>query len=103
MKTHAVVQAGGKQYLVVKGMEIIVDNLNQNVDDIIELPALMTFDQETAGVQLGTPTLKTAVKAQVMENMKGDKVRIAKFKSKVRFRKLGGFRAQLTRLKITSI
>lgn len=103
MKTHAVIEVGGKQYLVQKNDEIIVENLNREVNETIDFPALLAFDSDKADVQIGEPELKEKVTATVLENMKGDKIRVAKFKSKVRYHKVRGFRPQLTRIKITAI
>ncbi len=103
MKTHAVIEVGGKQYLVQKNDELIVENLNRNTDETVEFPALLSFDADKADVDMGTPELATKVTAKILENLKGDKIRVAKFKSKVRYRKVRGFRAQMTKIKITSI
>lgn len=103
MKTHAVIEVGGKQYLVQKNDELIIENLNRKTDETVEFPVLLAFDSEKSDAQIGTPELKEKVTAQVLENMKGDKIRVAKFKSKVRYRKVRGFRPQLTRIRITAI
>lgn len=103
MKTHAVVEVGGKQYLVQQNDEIIVENLNKDVDAVVEFPSLMTFDHDKIAVDLGGPHMKESVKAQIIENMKGDKLRVARFKSKVRYRRVTGFRPQLTKIRIISI
>ncbi|MBP9691058.1 50S ribosomal protein L21 [Candidatus Woesebacteria bacterium] len=103
MKTHAVVEVGGKQYLVQQNDEIIVENLNKAVDEVVEFPSLMTFDQEKTAIELGGPHMKEPVKAQILENLKGDKLRVARFKSKVRYRRVTGFRPQLTKIRIISI
>ena len=88
MVTFAVVKTGGKQYLVNEGSEITVDRLNVKEKDKIELETLMTFDEEGKSVDLGTPVLEKKVQAEVVSNTKGDKLKVAKFKSKVRFRKV---------------
>jgi large subunit ribosomal protein L21 len=103
MVTFAVVKTGGKQYLVNEGSEITVDRLNVKEKDKIELETLMTFDEEGKSVDLGTPVLEKKVQAEVVSNTKGDKLKVAKFKSKVRFRKVRGFRPFLTTLKIVKI
>jgi large subunit ribosomal protein L21 len=103
MAKYAVVQTGGKQYLVQPNQEIVVEKVTVGDEKTIELPVLAVFDTEKESVELGAPTLKTAVKATVVEDLKGEKVRVAKFKSKVRYRKVTGFRAQLTKLKIGEI
>ncbi len=99
----AVVKTGGKQYVVRAGEEIIVDNLNVEAGKPVELDLLALLDNEKLSVDLGTPFLKTKLKAIVVENLKGDKIRVARFKAKTRYRKVRGFRAQLTKLKIEAI
>jgi large subunit ribosomal protein L21 len=102
MQTHAVILIGGKQYLVKEGDTITVDSLDKSPKDSIDLPVLMKFSSEE-DVSYGTPHLDVVAKAEVVENVKGEKIRVAKFKSKVRYRKVRGFRPQLTTIKILSI
>lgn len=99
----AVVKTGGKQYVVRAGEEIIVDNLNIEAGKPVKLDLLALLDNEKVSVDLGTPFLKTKAQATVVENLKGDKIRVARFKAKTRYRKVRGFRAQLTKLKIESL
>lgn len=103
MSKYAVVKTGGKQYLVKENDELIVDHLDQKEKDLIELPVLAVFDDATAEVELGAPEMGKKAKATVIVQLKGDKVRIAKFKAKSRYRKVKGFRAQLTKIKIGKI
>lgn len=103
MAKMAVVKAGGKQYLVKENDEIVVDNLSLNPKDTLSLETLAVFDEAGTAVEVGNPVLKTQIKAEVMENGKGDKIRVARFKAKVRYRKVKGFRSQLTKIKILSI
>ena len=103
MAKIAVVKAGGKQYLVRENQELVVDKLDGNKDDKVSFEALAVFDDASEKIEVGEPALKTAVEAQIVEQVKGDKVRVAKFKAKVRYRKVNGFRAELTRVKILGI
>lgn len=103
MAIYAVVKTGGKQYLVKEGMTITVDQLNSEKNEKIQLETLLKFDEEGKAFELGQPVLKEKVSAEVEENVKGDKIRIAKFKAKSRYRKVRGFRARLTKLKITKV
>lgn len=103
MVIYAVVKTGGKQYLVKEGMTITVDQLNQEKGTKIELENLLKFDEEGKFFRLGQPLLKEKVSAEVIDNVKGDKIRIARFKAKSRERKVRGFRARLTKLKIIKI
>lgn len=103
MAIYAVVKTGGKQYLVKEGMTITVDQLNSEKNEKIQLETLLKFDDKGKAFELGQPVLKEKVSAEVEENVKGDKIRIAKFKAKSRYRKVRGFRARLTKLKITKV
>lgn len=104
MVTYAVVKTGGKQYLVKEGTMLTVDQLEVGKEGKkIELETLLKFDEEGKAFKLGQPVLKEKVTAEVIDNVKGDKIRIAKFKAKSRYRKVRGFRARLTKLKIIKV
>ncbi|MBI3366491.1 50S ribosomal protein L21 [Candidatus Roizmanbacteria bacterium] len=103
MSTYAVIQTGGKQYVVKELDTLIVDRMPHKESETVEIPALATFDSEKGTIELGMPLLLTKTKAQVVSHVKGDKIRVAKFKAKVRYRKVKGFRAQLTKLKILKV
>ncbi len=103
MAKYAVVKTGGKQYLVKENDEIVVDKLEVKEKDKIELETLATFDNDSLDLDLGTPDLKAKVSGEVLAQLKGDKIRVAKFKAKVRYRKVMGFRPRLTKIKITKI
>ncbi len=99
----AVVKTGGKQYLVKEGDELIVDRLVGEKDSKLKIETLATFETDKSAVNLGSPTLKEQVEASLLDNIKGDKIRVAKFKAKVRYRKVRGFRPSLSRIKILKI
>lgn len=113
MVTYAVVKTGGKQYLIKDGMTITVDQLNVEPASAkastgkegkkVKLETLLKFDEEGKAFELGQPILEEKVSAEVVNNVKGDKIRIAKFKAKSRYRKVRGFRARLTKLKIIKV
>ncbi|PIP14969.1 50S ribosomal protein L21 [Candidatus Roizmanbacteria bacterium CG22_combo_CG10-13_8_21_14_all_35_9] len=103
MFRYGVVRTGGKQYLVKEGDLITVDRLETKEKDKIELETLARFDDEGKSVDLGTPDLTKKVQAEVVSHLKGDKIRVARFKAKVRYRRVKGFRPQLTTLKIIKI
>lgn len=102
MATYAVVKTGGKQYLVKEADQIVVEHLEGEKGAKIELETLSIFDSEGSSVEFGAP-LKQAVQAEIVEQGRGEKVRVAKFKAKVRYRKVRGFRPTLTKLQIVKI
>jgi len=100
---YAVVKTGGKQYLVKEGMEITVDLIDSEKGKKVELEALLRFDEEGKAFDIGKPFLKEKVTAEVIDNVLGEKIRIAKFKAKSRYRNVMGFRSKLTKLSIVKI
>jgi len=103
MVMYTVVKTGGKQYLVKDGMELTVDLMDTEKGKKVELEALLRFDDEGKTFELGTPFLKDKVTAEVIDNVLGEKIRIARFKAKSRERKVRGFRSKLTKLKIVKV
>jgi len=102
MTTFAVIKTGGKQYLVKENDVISVDRLAGKENDSVELETLAVFDDK-GSIKLGKPGLETKTSANIVKNLKGEKIRVSKFKSKVRYRRTTGFRSYLTELKITKI
>ena len=99
--THvAVIKTGGKQYLVKANDEIIIDKVNGDKKKIF-FEVLATLSEDS--ILIGNPILKEKAEGEITEELKGDKIRVAKFKSKVRYRKVKGFRPQLAKVKITKI
>lgn len=104
MNKLAVIKTGGKQYLVREGEEVIIDHLSLKKNEEVELPVLAIIDTEKEKIEVGQPFLKKMVKARVLEDsIKGDKIRVARFKAKVRYRRVKGFRPRLTKIRIEKI
>ncbi|HSE29895.1 MAG TPA: 50S ribosomal protein L21 [Candidatus Saccharimonadales bacterium] len=97
----AVIKVGGKQYIVSEGQTLLVDKLDSEKD--LSLEPLMVFDEKTAKV--GKPTVAGAsVKAKVAEQeVKGEKLQVAKFKAKKRVKTITGHRQKHTKIEITKI
>ncbi len=98
----AVVEIGNKQFIVSEKEVLFVDLLPEDVKEL-NLDALLVIDGDK--VNVGTPTVKGAsVKAKVIENLvKGDKLRIIRFKAKKRVHKEMGHRQKYSKIEITSI
>lgn len=99
----AVVETGSKQYKVEPGQLLKVDHLAGEVDDEVKLEKVLMLSDDN-GVTIGTPAVSGAtVRATIVEQTKGEKILVFKFKSKKRYRKVRGHRSQLTVLKIEEI
>ncbi len=101
--TYAVVKIAGKQYQVSEGETLLVNKL------IGEKGKEYKFDEvyllNTDGtIKIGTPVISgVSITAILEEQLKGEKITVFKYKSKVRYRRKMGFRPLLTRIKIVKI
>ena len=100
--TKAVVKIGGKQFVVAEKETLLVDLLPEGTKELT-LDALLVIDGDT--VTVGTPTVKNVnVKAKVVEDLvKGDKVRVIRYKAKKRVNTQNGHRQKYSKIEITSI
>ena len=98
----AVVRISGKQYIVSEKESLLVDLLPEGTKELT-LDALLVIDGDK--IKVGTPTVKgSSVKAKVVEaEVKGDKLRVIRYKSKKRVHKETGHRQKYTKIEITSI
>ena len=98
----AVVKISGKQDIVSEKESLLVDLLPEGTKELT-LDALLVIDGDKTKV--GTPTVKGAVvKAKVVEaEVKGDKIRVIRYKAKKRVHKENGHRQKYSRIEITSI
>ena len=99
---YAIVSTGGKQYKVAKGDVIDVEKLNAQPGDKVELDVLMLNDGETTVVDAATLAEKK-VTAEVVEQFKGEKQLVFKFKKRKRYHRTKGHRQNLTKLQVVEI
>lgn len=99
----AVVKIGSTQFLVAKGEEIEVDRMDIAPGGSVDIDKVLLVE-DGGKVRVGMPKVVGAVvTAKVLENFKGSKVLVGKFKAKSRYRKVRGYRRALTRLNIAEI
>jgi large subunit ribosomal protein L21 len=98
----AVVKIGGKQFIVAEKETLMVDLLPEGTKEL-KLDALLVIDGDKT--QVGKPTVNgVVVEANVVEDLiKGDKIRIIRFKAKKRVHKETGHRQRYSKIEITSI
>ena len=102
MSKKAIIQTGGKQYVVTEGLTLKVELIKGDSNTVTFEP-LMVIDGDTASV--GTPTVaKASVTAEIIDaDKQADKVTSIRYKAKKRVRTVRGHRQHQTILKITSI
>ena len=98
---YAIIATGGKQYKVAEGDVIRVEKLG------VEAGETVTFDQVLAvnneGLKVGADVAGATVTASVVENGKGKKVVVYKYKRKTGYHKKNGHRQLYTKVKIEKI
>jgi large subunit ribosomal protein L21 len=99
---YAVVRAGGRQEKVEVGTIITVDRIKADSKGNIELAPVLLVDGDKV-TAAAADLAKVTVTAEVLGDLRGPKVIIQKFKNKTGYKKRQGFRADLTRVKVTKI
>jgi large subunit ribosomal protein L21 len=102
VSAYAIVKTGGKQYKVAVGDVVEVEKLVGAPGTEHTFPALLVVD----GGEVTTDAdalAKVSVTGKVVEQTKGPKIRIHKFKNKTGYHKRQGHRQKLTRVEVTGI
>ena len=98
MNTYAIISVGGKQYRVHEGEKLLVDRLKHGEGNTFQPTVLLI------GGDGGTDLSPSAtVTARVVADVRGDKIRIGKYRPKNGYKKHTGFRASLSQIEIESI
>jgi large subunit ribosomal protein L21 len=101
---YAVIEMGGKQYRVEKGDSVVVDRVAADEGAKLTPRALLyAGDGAQKTVIEGADLDKVKVEAVVAEHLKGEKIRVYKYRPKKRYRKTQGHRSLLTRLEIRDV
>jgi large subunit ribosomal protein L21 len=103
MKVYAVIKSGAHQYKATVGSNLIVERLPHEVGAQIELNEVFLLD-DGEDVTVGQPTVEGAiVRATIVEEFRGPKIRIFKYKPKERYRRRQGHRQTYMRLRVDDI
>jgi large subunit ribosomal protein L21 len=99
---YAVVRVGGKQERVEPGDVIEVEFMKADPGDTVELDPIVVFDDD-GKAHVGKGLSKARVKAKLLGDKKGDKVRVFKYRSKTGYRRQAGHRQLFTLLEIEEV
>lgn len=103
--TFAIIETGAKQYKVQEGDVITIERLQDKFkegDKVIFESVILTDDGSKT--KIGTPIIAgKKVEGIFLEEIKGDKIRIQKFKSKSNYDKVTGHRQKHFKVEITKI
>jgi large subunit ribosomal protein L21 len=100
---YSIIKTGGKQYKVSEKDTIFVDRLDLKENSQFTFPEVLLVRIDDK-LYIGSPFVKEAkVIGKVQGETKGEKIRVSKFKAKVRYRRTTGFRPIYTKIIIDSI
>lgn len=99
---YAIVKTGGKQYKVAEGDLVKVEKIEGEAGTPVSLSPILVVDG-SAVTSAADALSKVSVSGEIVEQTKGPKIRIHKFKNKTRYHKRQGHRQKLTVVKITGI
>ncbi len=101
----AVIETGGKQYLIETGREMKIEKLDVEVGaEVVFDKVLLLANEDGTNVKIGTPYLEGAsIGASVEEQGRSKKIRIVKFKNKVRYQRAAGHRQSFTKVKVKEV
>ncbi len=100
---YAIVEIAGQQFKVEEENKIFVHRLQNEVGDKLEFDKVYLVDKD-GDVKVGAPTVEGAkVNVEVLEHVRGDKVRVFKKKRRKGYQKQTGHRQDFTKILIKSI
>jgi large subunit ribosomal protein L21 len=98
---YAIVKTGGKQYRVERGQRLLVERLAAEAGSDVALEPILYRSDETVFDKTGLQGVK--VTARVVAHVRGEKLRVFKFKPKRGYKRRTGHRQDLTQIEVTEI
>jgi large subunit ribosomal protein L21 len=100
---YAVISTGGKQYKLNQGDTVDIERIDGEAGEKVTFDRVLCLGEEE-NIEIGTPLLEGArVSATIVEQIKGEKITIFKFKRRKMYRRKKGHRQQYTRVLIDTI
>ena len=98
---YAVIRAGGKQYKVTKGDVIQIERVRDS--GTLEFTPLLVVDDKGVTSSQKSDLSSATVTAKVLDEVKGPKIDIFKYRNKTRYRRHTGHRQRYTSVEISDI
>ena len=98
MSNYAIISLGGKQYRVREGEKLLVDRVKTDEGKTFHPDLLFVGGDGKADLK---PRLQ--VTAKVLGHVKGEKIRIGKYRRRTGYRRHNGYRSSLSQIEITAI
>jgi large subunit ribosomal protein L21 len=98
---YAIVKTGGKQYRVERGLRLLIERLPVEEGADVTLEPILFRSEETIFDKDGLAGV--TVTARVLAHVRGEKLRVFKFKPKRGYKRRTGHRQELTQIEVTDI
>ncbi len=103
MAKIAVIETGGKQYVVSNGSVIDIEKVTADADGKVVFDAILLIDDGKV-TQVGVPTISGAsVTAQLIRQAKAKKITVIRYRQKSRYFKKKGHRQTIAKVKIIAL
>lgn len=100
---YVIVECGGRQYRAEEGHSFVVEKLPNEVGEEVKLDNVLLVSNGDE-VSVGQPHVdKAAVRATVVEQYRGKKIFVWKYRPRKRYRRRKGHRQSYTRLRVDEI
>lgn len=100
---YAIIESGGKQFRVSQGDVIFVEKLPAEIGATVEFDRVLLIGSD-AETKVGAPLIPNArAVGKVLEQGKGPKIRVFKYKNKINYRRRQGHRQPYSKVQIESI
>ncbi len=98
---YAIIATGGKQYKVSEGDVIYVEKLDAETGSVVTFDRVIAVSDE--GLKVGEDVANATVSVSVVDQVKGKKVIVYKYKRKTGYHKKNGHRQLYTKVRIDKI
>jgi len=100
----AVVKISGKQYKVEEKQILEVDKIEGNEGDIVKIKEVLLLVNDKGDVKIGKPFVENSlVEAEILEQKRGPKIIVFKYRPKKGYHKKQGHRSWITKILIKKI
>jgi large subunit ribosomal protein L21 len=99
----AVIQTGGKQYLVKEGDKVKIEKIVGKDGDKVSFDKVLLVSKDDTSADVGTPFLSSPVEGVILRQGKHDKIRVFKKKPKKRYERTQGHRQRFTEVEIKKV
>jgi large subunit ribosomal protein L21 len=100
---YAIIETGGKQYPVSPGEEVRVEKIEGEIGSAVEFKKVLAISPDEGGFLAGADAQSATVTGTIIDQARGKKIIIYKFKRRKMYRRKNGHRQDYTQIKIEGI